>query len=171
MSAQCPQTTPSLANEKTPRQFIRARGIIGCPLPHEKARSSSMLPGCSVPPRRRSPTFAPRASKARGYSANRDCQHYGVASFETIGPPSGFAFIDLPKTRRFVAGNAAPVRCRSCRTGRRIWLPARLRQACGRWTSATFPSGAASCIWRRQSTCPVGGCWRIVFRERKINVQ
>jgi hypothetical protein len=24
---------------------------------------------------------------------------------------------------------------------------------------------------RRQSTCPVGGCWRIVFRERKINVQ
>jgi hypothetical protein len=60
---------------------------------------------------------------------NRDCQHCGVASFETIGPPSGFTFIDLPKTQRFVAGNAATVRCRSCRTGRRIWLPARLRQS------------------------------------------
>ena len=60
---------PSCSIEKMPRQFIRARGIIGRPLPHEKARSSSMLPGCSVPPRRRSPTFAPRASKARGYGA------------------------------------------------------------------------------------------------------
>jgi hypothetical protein len=28
---------------------------------------------------------------------NRDCQHYGIVSFETIGPPSGFTFIDLPK--------------------------------------------------------------------------
>jgi hypothetical protein len=28
---------------------------------------------------------------------NRSCQHYGVVSFETIGPPSGFTFIDLPK--------------------------------------------------------------------------
>ncbi|ULO24145.1 hypothetical protein [Methylocystis sp. SB2] len=27
---------------------------------------------------------------------NRDCQHYGVVSFETIGPPS-VTFIDLPK--------------------------------------------------------------------------
>ncbi|WP_018408445.1 hypothetical protein [Methylocystis rosea] len=35
---------------------------------------------------------------------NRDCQHDGVVSFETIGPPSSFTFIDLPKTRRFVAG-------------------------------------------------------------------
>ena len=43
---------------------------------------------------------------ARVWCLNRACQHYAVAPFEAIGAPSGFTFIDLPKTRRFV--------CREC---------------------------------------------------------
>ena len=163
--------TPLVQSKKRLASSSVLGALSGAPsLTKKPGRRLCSPDAASRPADDRRPSRRERPRRA-GMVLNRDCQHYGVVSFETIGPPSGFTFIDLPKTRRFVAGNAAPVRCRSCRTGRRIGLPARLRQACGRWTSATFPCGAASCIWRRQSTCPVGGCWRIVFRERKINVQ
>lgn len=51
---------------------------------------------------------AERVQAARVWCSNRACQHYGVVPFETIGAPSGFTFIDLPKTGRFV--------CRECGT-------------------------------------------------------
>ena len=60
---------------------------------------------------------AERVQVARVWCLNPDCQHYGVVRFEAIGAPSGFTFIDLPKTRRFVAGNTAPGTSKACRIG------------------------------------------------------
>jgi hypothetical protein len=49
---------------------------------------------------------AERVQGARVWCLNPACQHSGVVTFESIGAPSRFTFIDLPKARRFV--------CREC---------------------------------------------------------